>query len=101
MANGLATITFVQGVLDTLMRSESEPPQIPLEDRLAMMVMSMDYEPQHLHLFSWAIQWWWRVVGMVIFKLRMGKIICKSLMPYAVLCSAVQPYSHTGRSPPV
>ena len=55
VANGLATIMFVQGFLDTLARGESEPPQILLEDRLAMMITLMDHEPQHLCLFSQVI----------------------------------------------
>lgn len=55
LANGLATIMFAQGFLDTLARGESEPPQILLEDRLAMMIMLMDHEPQHLCLFSQVI----------------------------------------------
>ena len=55
VANGLASIMFVQGFLDTLTRSESEPPQILPEDRLVMIITLMDHEPQHLCLFSWAI----------------------------------------------
>ena len=75
VADGLANITFVRGLLDTLARGgESEPPQIPLEDRLAMAIPSTDREPQHLRSLSPAIRRWRRTVGMVIFQSRMAKM---------------------------
>ena len=74
VSDRLANNTFVRCLLDTLARGEgSEPVQIPLEDRLAMAVPSMELEPMHLHSLSPARRRWRRAVGAVIFQLRMAK----------------------------
>ena len=74
VTDGVANTTFVRCLLDTLARGESaEPAQTPLEERLAMAVPSVDLEPLHLRSLNPAIRRWRRIVGAVIFQLRMAK----------------------------
>ena len=74
VSDRLANNTFVRCLLDTLARGEgSEPVQIPLEDRLAMAVPSMELESLHLHSLSPARRRWRRAVGAVVFQLKMAK----------------------------
>lgn len=76
VTDGVANNTFVRCMLDTLARggdSDSEPAQIPLEDRLAMAVPMMELEPMHLRSLSPAKRQWRRAVGIVILHLRMAK----------------------------
>lgn len=57
--------------LDTLARGgEPELAQLPLEERLAMAIPSMDL---HLRSLNPARGWWPRAVGIVIFRLMMAK----------------------------
>ncbi|KAF8552696.1 hypothetical protein OG21DRAFT_1511193 [Imleria badia] len=73
VTDGAATRTFVRCLLDTLARGDRpEPAQIPLEERLAMAISSMDLRPAHLRSLSLAIQRWRRAIGMVIFQLRIS-----------------------------
>ncbi|KAF8553902.1 hypothetical protein OG21DRAFT_1173840 [Imleria badia] len=66
--------TFARCFIDTLARGGgSEPTQISLEDRLAMVTPLMDREQKYLRSLSPAIRRWRRAVGMVIFQLRMAK----------------------------
>lgn len=70
----VAINTFVRCLLDTLARGGgSEPAQVPLEDRLAMSIPSMDLMPMHLCSLSPAIRRWRRAVGIVILQLKMEK----------------------------
>ncbi|KAH0833442.1 hypothetical protein J3R83DRAFT_12557 [Lanmaoa asiatica] len=67
VTDGAANGTFVRCLLDTLARgggSDSEPPQIPLEERLAMAIPSMELEPMHLRSLSPARRRWRRAVGI-------------------------------------
>lgn len=76
VTDGVANSTFTRCLFDTLARgggSGLEPAQIPLEERLAMAIPSVDLEPMRLRSLSPAIQRWRRAVGTVIFQLRMKK----------------------------
>ncbi|KAF8124796.1 hypothetical protein EV363DRAFT_1586770 [Boletus edulis] len=74
VTDGLANSTFVRCLLDTLARvGGSEPVQIPLEERLAMVIPSMDLDPLRLCSLSPSRRRWRRAVGIVIFRLRMAK----------------------------
>lgn len=70
VTDGIANSTLARCLLDTLARGEPEPSQLPLEERLAMAIPSMDL---HLRSLSLARQRWRRAVGIVIFRLRMAK----------------------------
>lgn len=75
VTDGTANRTLARCFLDTLARgAESEPAQIPLEDRLAMATPSMDHKPVYLRLLSPEIRRWRRAIGMVIFQLRTEKM---------------------------
>ena len=70
----MANNTFMRCLLDTLARGgESEPAQLPLEDRLAMLTPLMDRQPIYLRSLSPAIRRWRRAVGRVILQLQMAK----------------------------
>ncbi|KAN0092585.1 hypothetical protein V8E55_003369 [Tylopilus felleus] len=74
VTDGAANSTFTRCLLVTLASGGgAEPAQIPLEDRLAMAIPSMDLEPTHTRSLSPAIRRWRRVVGIVIFQLRMAE----------------------------
>ena len=76
VADGMANRTFMRCLFDTLARGgepDLEPAQIPLEERLAMLIPSADFEPVHLRSLSPVIQRWRRVIAAVIFQLRMAK----------------------------
>ena len=76
VTDGTANRTFLRCLLDTLARGgelDSEPAQIPLEERLGMLIPSADLEPVHLRLHSPARRRWRRAIGAVIFQLRMEK----------------------------
>ncbi|KAF8556519.1 hypothetical protein OG21DRAFT_1506449 [Imleria badia] len=69
-----ANSTFMRCLLDTLARGGgSEPAQIPLEERLAMMTPPIDHAPEHLRSLSLATRRWRRAIGMVIYQLRVAR----------------------------
>ena len=90
--------TFVRCLLDTLARGGgSEPAQIPLEDRLAMLLPLMDREPMYLRSLSQAERRWRRAAGMVIFQSRTAKRQV-SLLFLVVESLQTIPHNHSDRS---
>ena len=66
--------TFARCLIDTLARGGgSQPVQISLEGRLAMVTHLMDREPVYLRSLSPSKRLWRKAVGKVIFQLRMAK----------------------------
>ena len=67
--------TFARCLIDTLARGGgSQPVQISLEGRLAMVTHLMDREPVYLRSLSPSKRLWRKAVGKVIFQLRMEKM---------------------------
>ena len=76
VTDGTANRSFMRCLLDTLARGgepDSEPVQIPLEERLAMVIPSADLEPVHLRSLSPSRRRWRTVVAAVILQLRKAK----------------------------
>lgn len=76
VTDATANRSFMRCLLDTLGRGGgpgSEPPQLPLEQRLAMVIPTSDREPIHLRSLSPARKRWRRAIGSVMYGLRMTK----------------------------
>ena len=75
LADETAIRTLLRCLLDTLARGgESEPAQLPLEERLAMAVPMMELDPVHLRSLSPIIRRWRKAAAAVILQLNVAKI---------------------------
>ena len=76
VTDATAKRTFMRCLSDTLARGgepKSEPAQVPLEERLAMLIPSADLEPVHLRMLNLTRRRWRRAIGAVIYQSRMQR----------------------------
>ena len=76
VTDGMANRTFMRSLLDTIARGgdpASEPTQLPLEERLAMVVPPVDLAPMHLRSFGQAKRRWRLAIAGTIHQLRMKR----------------------------
>ncbi|KAG9312362.1 hypothetical protein JVU11DRAFT_7682 [Chiua virens] len=85
VTDGMANYTFVRCLLDMLGRcGESEPVQIPLEDRLAMAVPLAERIPIQLRSLSPARRRWRMALGSLILRSRMEKMKGGHTLPCSI-----------------